>query len=142
MTFSIGQRWVSQTEPQLGLGIITETSGRQVTISFPAADERRTYAHHNAPLSRITYQEGDKIVGMDDQHYTVVEIEDQGDLMRYQCQDESGALRWLEEVHVSCFIQLVSPQQRICSGQFDKKSAYEMRGCDFEPFGSTSAVTC
>ncbi len=127
MTFAIGQRWVSQTEPQLGLGIITEISSRQLTVVFPAADDRRTYAHLNSPLSRITYQVGDQLTAMDDQVHTVLDVVENGNLMRYLCQNEAGEQRWLEEVHISCFIQLISPQQRICSGQFDKLAAYDLR---------------
>ena len=48
-----GQRWVSHTEQDLGLGIIREISGRLITIDFPAAEEQRTYARDNAPISRI-----------------------------------------------------------------------------------------
>jgi len=49
MSYTVGQRWVSQTESRLGLGLITEVTGRRVTIAFPAADEERTYAMENAP---------------------------------------------------------------------------------------------
>ena len=52
MTYALGQRWVSQTEPKLGLGIITEFANRRITISFPAAGETRTYALEQAPISQ------------------------------------------------------------------------------------------
>lgn len=45
MTFIIGQRWISNTESQLGLGIITELQGRQVNINFPAAEEKGSLCH-------------------------------------------------------------------------------------------------
>ena len=57
--FVIGQRWVSHSDTALGLGIVTDISGRRVTLGFPAADEERTYAIDNAPLSRIVYQQGE-----------------------------------------------------------------------------------
>ena len=49
--FVPGQRWVSNTESELGLGIVMDTANRRVTVSFPAVGERRTYAIDNAPLS-------------------------------------------------------------------------------------------
>jgi ATP-dependent helicase HepA len=56
MSFVVGQRWISHTESALGLGIIAEVAGRLVTVSFPAAEEERTYAIDNAPLGRVTYK--------------------------------------------------------------------------------------
>ncbi|MCW8847790.1 MAG: hypothetical protein OQK42_01980, partial [Sedimenticola sp.] len=57
--FSLGQCWISDTELELGLGIITETSMRTVTLRFFAADTIRTYATENAPLTRVQFQAGD-----------------------------------------------------------------------------------
>ena len=51
-----GQRWVSNTESELGLGIVLEVANRRVNISFPAAGEKRTYAVDIAPLSRVRYE--------------------------------------------------------------------------------------
>ncbi|MGB1191720.1 MAG: hypothetical protein ACPG3T_02240, partial [Pseudomonadales bacterium] len=59
MEFVVGQRWVSQTEPQLGLGLVIETDGRHITLSFPASEEERIYAANSAPLVRVSYQVGD-----------------------------------------------------------------------------------
>ena len=52
MPFAIGQRWLSESENALGLGIITALDQRTVTIYFPAADETRIYAAAQAPLLR------------------------------------------------------------------------------------------
>ncbi|MCV6625628.1 MAG: hypothetical protein OIF38_05995, partial [Cellvibrionaceae bacterium] len=56
-SFCPGQRWVSNTEAELGLGIIVDADERIVEISFPAAGERRQYALNNAPLSRVLRSE-------------------------------------------------------------------------------------
>ena len=39
MNFSLGQRWISDTESDLGLGTIVALEGRQVTILFPQAEK-------------------------------------------------------------------------------------------------------
>ena len=39
-----GQRWVSNSEPELGLGVVISAGSGRVSILFPAADERREYA--------------------------------------------------------------------------------------------------
>jgi ATP-dependent helicase HepA len=59
--FVIGQRWVSHSDSGLGLGIVTDVSGRRVTLDFPAIDEERTYAIDSAPLARVRYQPGEAI---------------------------------------------------------------------------------
>ena len=39
--FVPGQRWISESEPELGLGSILGRDGRLVRIEFPAAGETR-----------------------------------------------------------------------------------------------------
>ena len=73
--FQIGQRWVSHNDTALGLGIVTDISGRRVTLGFPAADEERTYAMDNAPLSRIIFQMGEEIETFDGERLTVRAVE-------------------------------------------------------------------
>ncbi|WP_414017357.1 hypothetical protein, partial [Avibacterium paragallinarum] len=36
MSFIVGQRWISESENDLGLGLISEVNHRTVTVSFPA----------------------------------------------------------------------------------------------------------
>ena len=61
MPFAIGQRWLSESENALGLGVITALDQRTVTIYFPAADETRIYAAAQAPLSRIVFSKGETL---------------------------------------------------------------------------------
>ena len=69
-----GQRWISNTEPELGLGMVFEVANRRVVINFPAADDRRTYALDNSPLIRVLYRAGDRIRGEDGTEFIVTEI--------------------------------------------------------------------
>ena len=55
MEYSVGQRWVSHADAQLGLGVVVDLDGRRVTLAFPAVDEERTYATASAPLSRLRW---------------------------------------------------------------------------------------
>ena len=36
-SFLIGSRWISESEPELGLGVIIEIESKTVTCFFPAA---------------------------------------------------------------------------------------------------------
>jgi ATP-dependent helicase HepA len=127
MTFTIGQRWISNTESQLGLGFITGLQGRQVSISFPAAEEERIYAIDNAPLSRIIYREGEEIVSHDQQKIQVIAVKEEQGLIVYTGTDESGNELKVKEVVLSCFIKFSTPEQRLFSGLLDKFNAFKLR---------------
>ena len=61
-TFVPDQRWTSEGEPELGIGIVTKADFGRVTIHFPISDETRVYADDNAPLRRVEFKLGDAIV--------------------------------------------------------------------------------
>ena len=73
--FSLGQRWLSETETSLGLGIITHIDGRQVTVMFPSNGESRIYASHDAPLARLQLSEGQQAKHADDWSFTITDVE-------------------------------------------------------------------
>lgn len=52
--FQVGQRWLSETETDQGLGLITQVQGRLISVFFPATNELRQYARHEAPLARFS----------------------------------------------------------------------------------------
>lgn len=127
MSYKVGQRWVSQTEPKLGLGIVSEIQGRRVSISFPAADEVRTYAIDQAPVSRVLYKVGDKVSDHEDRAFTVERIEVEDELVRYFVSDENGNKADISEVELNCFIQFTNPLQRLSNGHFDRNRAFRLR---------------
>ena len=47
--FVPGQRWLSETQGDLGLGQVLGVDGRGVQIGFPATGETRLYTLRNAP---------------------------------------------------------------------------------------------
>ncbi len=56
-----GQRWVSDAEPELGLGVVMSAGSGRVSILFPAADDRREYALESAPVRRVAFEVGDEV---------------------------------------------------------------------------------
>ena len=125
--FVIGQRWVSHSDTSLGLGIVTDLSGRRVTLGFPAADEERTYAIDNAPLSRIMYQVGEEIETYDGERYRVRAVEDLGGVLMYYADDGSDDLARISEVKLSSLVDFSMPHQRMFAGQFDRNGAFRLR---------------
>ena len=53
MPFALGQRWISDTESELGLGTVVQVEGRMVTVLFPATGENRMFSRAEAPLTRL-----------------------------------------------------------------------------------------
>ncbi len=127
MNYIIGQRWISHTEPQLGLGIVAERSGRRVTISFPAVAEQRIYAGDNAPLSRVIYKVGDRVSTLDEIELTITAAQELRGILIYTGIDSSDSEHTLAELDLNCFVQFTTPRQRLFSGQFDKDPAFQLR---------------
>ena len=127
MDIVIGQRWVSHTEQNLGLGIIQEISGRLVTIDFPAAEEQRTYARDNAPISRIIYSAGEQITVEDGNAYEIIEVLEDKGLVGYVCRTSDGSEQVVPEVALNSHVHFTTPRQRLMSGQFDGNSAFRLR---------------
>ena len=127
MSFVVGQRWISHSEAQLGLGVIVEIAGRRVTIRFPAVDEDRIYAAANAPLSRIIYQSGEHIETHDQEPLRIESRHEQQGICFYDCVATDGSRRRISELELSCFVHLTTPRQRLLSAQLDKHADYQLR---------------
>lgn len=95
------QRWTSEGEPELGVGIVTETSKGRVTIHFPVPDETRQYAMENAPLRRVVFKPGDTIVDMNQQPLLVDRVEEKGEIFIYTGKDRSLSEAELGDVSVT-----------------------------------------
>ncbi|MGH1469550.1 MAG: RNA polymerase-associated protein RapA [Cellvibrionaceae bacterium] len=125
--FKLGQRWISNTEPELGLGVITDDENRRVTVQFPASSERRTYATDNAPLNRVQYQVGDNISNTQKLKITVTQVEEEQGYIVYAGLDENGEPHIIPELELNSFVQFNRPQDRLFAGQIDKLNQYTLR---------------
>ncbi|EMB51103.1 hypothetical protein DIS03_16990 [Vibrio cholerae] len=61
MSFALGQRWISDTESDLGLGTVVALDARTVTLMFAASEENRVYARSDAPVTRVIFNVGDVV---------------------------------------------------------------------------------
>lgn len=125
--FIPGQRWISDTEPELGLGIVTEKSGRTLTLRFSAAAEVRTYAADNAPLTRVLFQVGDTIESDQGWCLTVDSVDQSGGLLTYAGTRANAVADKLGEQSISAFMQFNRPQARLFAGQLDGNIWFELR---------------
>jgi ATP-dependent helicase HepA len=125
--FAPGQRWVSNTEPDLGLGLVERFETRRVHIFYPAAQDVRTYATDNAPLSRVIYAIGDGVRNEGGAALTVSELHEDDGCILYVGEDEDGNTVQLPEQELNSFVRFSRPQDRLFTGQIDGNSRYLLR---------------
>jgi ATP-dependent helicase HepA len=125
--FITGQRWISNTEAELGLGIVSDTDHRFVTISFPAAGEQRVYAKTNAPLTRVQYRVGETIQDLDGNSLRIESISEDLGYLSYHGKNPSEEDTTWGEIELDCFVQFSKPQDRLFAGQIDKIRDYRLR---------------
>ncbi len=125
--FVTGQRWVSDTEAELGLGVVLELENRRLTLSFPASGERRTYAVDDAPVSRVRYQVDEKVRHQNGTQITVTEVLEQGQLLAYRGLTKTGEELLIPEFELDSFVQFSTPRERLFSGQIDKHTHFSLR---------------
>ncbi|MDP2228792.1 MAG: RNA polymerase-associated protein RapA [Moraxellaceae bacterium] len=123
----IGQRWISDAETELGLGVILEVDARSLTVLFPRSEETRVYARNNAPLSRIRYGVGDAVQDAGGAPWLVQQVEELRGLLRYHVSNAAGETAVLNETRLSADIHLSRPQERLLASQLDSNELFELR---------------
>ncbi len=83
MSFFLGQRWISDTESDQGLGTVVDLAGRFVTMLFTATGESRQYAIKDAPLTRVVFNEGDVVPSHEGFSITITEVVEDNNLYTY-----------------------------------------------------------
>jgi ATP-dependent helicase HepA len=128
MSFSIGQRWISDSESELGLGTVVAIEGRMVTLLFPASGENRFYAMADAPVTRVVFNVGDEISSTDDWSMTISELEEVDELIIYHgVRHDTQEPVQLREMFLSHFLKFNKPQDRLFAGQIDRFDSFVVR---------------
>ncbi|WP_439825626.1 RNA polymerase-associated protein RapA [Aeromonas caviae] len=128
MPFALGQRWISDTETDLGLGTVVAVEGRMVTLLFPATGENRMYAKEEAPVTRVSFNVGDQIASHEDWTMTVEEVQEKDGLLIYVgMRTDNDEPVVLKEVFLNNFIKFNKPQDRLFAGQIDRMSRFTLR---------------
>ena len=127
MSFAIGQRWLSESENALGLGIITAQDQRTVTIYFPAADETRIYATAQAPLTRILFSKGEKLSHQAGWQGKILDVQNMNGLLFYLVKNPQGEEVIVQEREISPIISFSQAKDRLFSAQIDRNSHFALR---------------
>ncbi len=117
-----GQRYMSETEPELGLGMISELNDKQLTVLFQAADTRRTYGVRTAPLKRVIFEIGDKIKTREGIEFIVEEVLEHEGLVVYG----KGETKVLE-VELDDHLAFNNPEEKLYNGQVDTEAFFQLR---------------
>lgn len=125
--FIPGQRWISNTESELGLGLILAVEFNRVTVLFLATGDKRIYAKENAPLTRVQFSVGDEIESTDQRLLKINQVVEREGLIIYGGLDGSGAQCFLEEMDLNHHIQFNKPQDRLFTGQIDPSAWFLLR---------------
>ena len=120
--FEVGQRWISEMEPELGLGRLIQVENRKVRISFSASKCERQYAIESAPLKRVRFRIGDDIKHQNGNSYTVTTVEERERLVVYHCDKFS-----FPEDELNDSISFTTPKDRILSGIVENSSSFNLR---------------
>ena len=127
MSFAIGQRWISETENSLGLGMITALDFRSVTLHFPATDETRIYAMAQAPLTRIALNKGEQLHHQAGWQGEVLDVQEMNGLLFYLVKNAQGEEIIVNEKELSPIISFSQAKDRLFSSQIDRSEHFALR---------------
>lgn len=126
--YALGQRWLSNTESELGLGTIIALNDRTIDILFPATGQNRTYAPNTAPLTRVTFEVGNTVQCHEGWTMLVSRVTEQNGMLTYVGKrSDSGLNVELKETFIDHHFQLNQPQQRLLASQVDEPKWFDIR---------------
>jgi ATP-dependent helicase HepA len=124
-TYFPGQRWISETEPELGLGLIMDVTPRTVQVLYHASDETRHYAISNAPLKRVRFESGDEIESREGVKLTVETIREDKTTGLFSYESADGTQ--LSETELSDSSSFDRPETRLLAGHVDANALFDLR---------------
>ncbi len=127
--FAVGQRFLSDTESELGLGVVVGVDDRCVHILFPQSEETRVYAKNSAPLSRVVFKVGDSISDQQGQSYIVTGVDEVMGVLKYSVEDDKNGVevKPIMETRLAANITLAKPLERLLAGRIERSDWYDLR---------------
>jgi ATP-dependent helicase HepA len=123
--WKVKQRLQSQTEPELGLGLVTKVDVKNGTmeVHYPQTDVKRLYSLMRAPLRRFILQVGQRAFDADSKSFLVEGIETVDGVIKYV----SGE-RGIWEYELSAKDESLSPAlTHFFSGHLSSFKAFDIR---------------
>ncbi|OUR75608.1 RNA polymerase-binding ATPase [Colwellia psychrerythraea] len=128
MPFQVGQRWISDSESDQGLGTVTGVEHRFVNIVFTATGESRKYAKDNAPLTRVIFNQDDLIPSHEGWSLKVISHSEAQGIISYEgIRQDTNEQVILKEVMIDHFIKFNKPHDRLLNSQVDRLDWFRLR---------------
>lgn len=128
MPFALGQRWLSDSETDLGVGTVIAVDARSVTLMFPGSEAERVYARKEAPLTRLLFQQGDQVKAAEGWQMIVDEVSEENGLLFYHgTREDTGEATTLRETLLDHQLQLNRPEARLFAGQVERMDRFLLR---------------
>ena len=127
MLFAVGQRWLSESESNLGLGCVTAFDHRSIALYFPASDESRAYAQSHAPLIRFTLNKGDAFLHQQGWQGEVLASQEANGIIVYLVKNNQGDEVSVQECEISPLISFSSAKYRLFSAQLARSHHFALR---------------
>lgn len=124
--FKTGQKWISNAEPDLGIGTILQVEHRLVTISFDLIDEVRRYAKDQAPLTRVRFIVGDSVRTVDGIEIEVEQIREKDGILFYEGVHQ-GTTTAIIETELDPNVTFSKPEERLFTHQFEDNRWFNLR---------------
>ena len=121
MHYVPGQRWISNAEPELGLGTVLRVEGRTVQLAFPATGVVRQYSMQTAPLTRSEFRPGERVSANGDS-FLIEKIESHNGLLQYFGNGKTIAEGELDDVQ-----NVSKADARLIAGRVDSAEHFEFR---------------
>jgi ATP-dependent helicase HepA len=120
--FVEGQRFVSEAEPELGLGRVASVANRRVVLDFPSSDTVRQYASSGAPIRRAVFRVGDELEDGRGRTLRVESVEERDGLLVYV-----GDSRRIPESELSGNLGFNKPEDRLLARIWDDSRTFDLR---------------
>src|SRR6187402_1794482 len=109
VVFQKGQRWISESEPELGVGVVVDAAPGRVFLLYRASSTLRQYASDSAPLKRVEFRAGGTITTHEGATLLVESVETRADgVLIYR-----GAGREVPETDLSDTLSFNKPEDRL-----------------------------
>jgi ATP-dependent helicase HepA len=119
--FAPGQRWLSNAEPELGLGTVLRVDGRQIQVLFAASGTLRQYAMLSAPLARAAFRVGER-VRVGGRRLMIEQVESREGVLHYRTDDGEIAEGALDDQQDTS-----QADARLMTGRVDRCDRFDLR---------------
>ncbi len=117
-----GQRWMSEAEPELGMGILVFHDKRTLKIDFPGGDCTRQYSLKAAPVRRVKFKTGDRVSTLDGREIVIETADETQGIMIYAGEDVK-----VSESDLAPFMEISLPQERMLAGLSGSSKLFDLR---------------